>query len=74
MKAHERAGFNYLGEQDNDRLSAQSLTDEEIMEHVCKIIHGVEEKPQIPRELSAIVRPSKVSPSYKSSIFSSSCI
>ena len=61
MKARERAGYNYLGEQDNDRLSAQPLTDEEILEQVRKIIHGVDEKPVIPGELSLSVRPPHVS-------------
>ena len=55
MRARERARYNYMGEQDNDGLSAQPLSDEEILEKVRKIIHGVDEKPIIPGELSASI-------------------
>ena len=61
MRARECAGYNYMGEQDNDRLSAQPLTDEEVLEQVRKIIHGVNEKSIIPGELSLLVRPPQVS-------------
>ena len=57
MKAHERVGYNYLGDQDNDCISAEPLFEEEIMEQVRKIISGVEEKLTTPGELSALVRP-----------------
>ena len=55
MRARERAGYNYMGNQDNDRLSTLSLTDEEVLEQVQRILHGVEEKPPIPGELSLSV-------------------
>ena len=31
MKGHERYGFEYLGERDNDRASSEPLSDEDIM-------------------------------------------
>ena len=61
MPARERAGYNYMGDQDNDRLGTQPLTDEEILEQVRGILHGVEEKPPVPGELSLSVRPPQVS-------------
>ena len=50
-----------MSEQDNDCLSAQPLIDEEILEQVRRIIHGVDEKHIIPGELSLSVRPPQVS-------------
>ena len=61
MRARERVGYNYMGEEDNDRLSAQPLTDEVILEQVRKIIHGVDKKPISPGELSASIRPPHIS-------------
>ena len=60
MKARERSGYNYLGDEDKDRISAEALSEEEILEQVRKIINGVEEKPTIPGELSVSVRPPQV--------------
>ena len=57
MKAHERYGFEYLGELDNDRTSPEPLFEEDIMEQVRKIISGIEERPTTPWELSTSIRP-----------------
>ena len=61
MRARERAGYDYMGEEDNNRLSSQPLTDEEVLEQVRRIIHDVEEKPVIPGDLFASIRPPHVS-------------
>ena len=53
MKARERYGFDYLGDQDNDQTSSEPQSEEDIFEQVLKIINGVEEKPATPGELSA---------------------
>ena len=60
MKARERYGFDYLGGQNNDRISFAPLSDEEIMEQLQKIMNGVEGKPTTPKELSATTRPLEV--------------
>ena len=61
MRARERTCYNYMGDQDNDHLNTMSLIDEEVLEQVWRILHGVEEKPPVPGELSLSVRPPQVS-------------
>ena len=60
MKAREHCGFDYLGDEDNNRISSEPLLEEEIFEQVRKIMNGVEEKPSTPGELSASTRPPQV--------------
>ena len=60
MRARERAGYNYMGENDNDHVSPLPLSDEEVLEQVRRILHGVDEKPAVPGELSLAIRPAQV--------------
>ena len=60
MMARECTGYNYLGDPDNDRINAEPLSEEEIMEQVRKIASGVEEKPRTLGGLSVLVRPPHV--------------
>ena len=60
MKAREPYGFDYLGDEDNDRISSAPLSEEEIFEQVRKIVNGVEEKPATLGELSASTHPLEV--------------